>query len=152
MRHYRALLNAGDDRYSSINRFEVAHAIDPYEIVLPSSRYSYQHSNVGVGAVFAKGTDLVEACGRAIEVGDSLGTNSLGVCGAPASSLRLSKPETKPVIRRTHRRFLTPFFCTALFELRQARDQGRLIAITWKNAPLAREATRRLRTLLPAVR
>ena len=70
MQHCRALLNAGYDRYVPINRFDVARAADPYEKALASSRYSYRPADVGVGVVFAKRNDLVEAYGRAIEVGD----------------------------------------------------------------------------------
>jgi hypothetical protein len=69
-RHYRKLLSAGYLRYVPINRFDVAQAADPYEIVTSGGRYPYRASDVGVQAIFAKGSSLLQASGRAIDVAD----------------------------------------------------------------------------------
>lgn len=68
--HYRHLLEAGFNRYVSINRFDVARAAEPYENAAGSGRYRYTPADVGVQVVFAKGSRLLEAGGRATEVGD----------------------------------------------------------------------------------
>lgn len=70
-RHYGNLLRAGYDRYISINRFDVARAAKPYENSSASSRYSYRASDLGVSVLFDRSGHLVEAFGRATEIGDA---------------------------------------------------------------------------------
>lgn len=70
IRHYHNLLRAGYTRYISINRFDVAHAAEPYESPSAKGRYSYRTVDVGVQVTFAKSSTLFETIGRAIEVGD----------------------------------------------------------------------------------
>jgi len=68
--HYRHLLNAGYDRYISINRFDVARAAAPFESQSASPRYSFQDVDLGVSVIFAKGSRLHETYGRAVEMGE----------------------------------------------------------------------------------
>lgn len=68
--HFRALLDAGYSRYVSINRFDVARASAPYENASAMGRYDYRTTDLGVKVVFAKGSRLLEASGRAVEVGE----------------------------------------------------------------------------------
>lgn len=69
-RHYRNLLEAGFNRYVSINRFDVARASAPYENASAKARYTYQHTDLGVRVIFAKSNKLLETFGRATEVGE----------------------------------------------------------------------------------
>lgn len=68
--HYRSLLQAGYTRYVSINRFDVARAAEPYESVSGNGRYSYRATDLAVRAVFAKSSKVLDASGRAAEIGD----------------------------------------------------------------------------------
>ena len=68
--HYRHLVDAGYNRYVSINRFDVARASVSYENASSLGRYRYQDADVGVNVVFAKASRLFEASGRATEIGD----------------------------------------------------------------------------------
>lgn len=68
--HFAALLEAGYSRYVAINRFDVARASAPYENASAMGRYDYRAADLGVQVVFAKGSGLHEASGRAHEVGE----------------------------------------------------------------------------------
>ena len=68
--HFRSLADAGYNRYVSINRFDVARASVPYENASAMGRYDYRSADLGVHVVFAKGSKLLEAYGRALEVGE----------------------------------------------------------------------------------
>lgn len=69
-KHYGNLLDAGYNRYVSINRFDVARAAAPYESASANGRYSYRDADAGVSVVFAKASKLLEAYGRASELGE----------------------------------------------------------------------------------
>lgn len=79
--HYRSLVDAGYNRYVSINRFDVARASAPYENASAMGRYDYRPVDLGVNVIFAKGSRLLEASGRANEVGEV------------GAMLRFSEPE-----------------------------------------------------------
>jgi len=68
--HYRHLVEAGYNRYISINRFDVARASVAYENASAMGRYRYRAASLGVRIVFAKSSRLFEAYGEATEVGD----------------------------------------------------------------------------------
>lgn len=68
--HYRSLVDAGYNRYVAINRFDVARASAPYENASAMGRYDYRTVDLGVNVIFAKGSRLLEASGRANEVGE----------------------------------------------------------------------------------
>lgn len=68
--HYRHLVDAGYNRYISINRFDVARASTAYENSSSLGRYRYHSVDVGVTVIFAKSSKLFEASGRATEAGD----------------------------------------------------------------------------------
>lgn len=70
MDHYHSLMREGYDRYVSINRFDVARASIPYENSSALARYDYANVDLGVSVMFAKGSRLLEALGRASQVGD----------------------------------------------------------------------------------
>ncbi len=61
--HYRHLIEAGYNRYISINRFDVTRASVAYENASAMGRYRYRETNVGVRIVFAKSSRLFEAFG-----------------------------------------------------------------------------------------
>jgi hypothetical protein len=68
--HYRKLRDAGYNRYISINRFDIARASVPYDNASANGRYTYRDADLGVSVIFAKGSRLLEASGRAIEIGE----------------------------------------------------------------------------------
>ncbi|MEJ7765323.1 MAG: hypothetical protein WKF86_07495 [Acidimicrobiales bacterium] len=68
--HYKSLLEAGFNRYVSINRFDVARAAAAYENASARGRYAYVEADLGVRVIFAKANKLVETFGRATEVGE----------------------------------------------------------------------------------
>ncbi len=68
--HYRNLLEAGFNRYVSINRFDVARASAPFENASAKSRYTYVDADLGVRVIFAKANKLLETFGRASEIGE----------------------------------------------------------------------------------
>lgn len=68
--HYRSLVEAGYTRYVAINRFDVSRASAPYENASAMGRYDYRKVDLGVNVVFAKGSRLLEASGRAKEIGE----------------------------------------------------------------------------------
>ncbi|MCP3938387.1 MAG: hypothetical protein GY708_23820 [Actinomycetia bacterium] len=63
-------MEAGYNRYISIDRFDVARASVAYENASAMGRYRYRETNVGVRIVFAKSSRLFEAFGQATEMGD----------------------------------------------------------------------------------
>lgn len=68
--HYRHLVDAGYNRYISINRFDVARASVAYENASAIGRYRYRGTDLGVRIVFAKSSRLFETFGQATETGD----------------------------------------------------------------------------------
>lgn len=70
IRHYRNLIEAGFNRYVSINRFDVARASVPFDNASAKGRYAYVDVDLGVRVVFAKTNKLMEAFGRATEIGE----------------------------------------------------------------------------------
>jgi hypothetical protein len=68
--HYHSLVDAGYNRYVAINRFDVARASVPYENASAIGRYDYYEVDLGVNVIFAKGSRLLEASGRANETGE----------------------------------------------------------------------------------
>ncbi len=61
MSHYRALFDAGFDRYISINRFDVARSASRFDDLGASPRYGSQSSGEGVRLIIAKGDQLWDA-------------------------------------------------------------------------------------------
>lgn len=70
LRHYESLIEAGFNRYVSINRFDVARAAAPFDNASAKGRYGYVDVDLGVRVVFAKTNKLMEAFGRATEIGE----------------------------------------------------------------------------------
>lgn len=70
LRHYQNLIEAGFNRYVSINRFDVARAAVPFDNASAKGRYGYVDVDLGVRVVFAKTNKLMEAFGRATEIGE----------------------------------------------------------------------------------
>lgn len=70
LRHYRNLLDAGFNRYVSINRFDVARASAPFENASGNGRYEFVEADLGVRVIFAKANKLLETSGRAVEIGE----------------------------------------------------------------------------------
>lgn len=70
LRHYQNLIEAGFNRYVSINRFDVARAAVPFDNASAKGRYGYVDADLGVRVVFAKTNKLMEAFGRATEIGE----------------------------------------------------------------------------------
>ena len=68
--HYRKLVNAGFNRYISINRFDVARASRAYENMSSLGRYRYRPTRQEINIIFAKGSRFFEARGYVVEVGD----------------------------------------------------------------------------------
>lgn len=68
--HYRNLVNAGFNRYISINRFDVARASRAYENLSTLSRYRYRITDQVIRVLFVKSGAVIEAHGRLIESGD----------------------------------------------------------------------------------
>lgn len=68
--HYRNLMEAGYNRYVSINRFDVARASAPFENASGNGRYTYLEADLGVRVIFAKSNKLLETFGRATEIGE----------------------------------------------------------------------------------
>jgi hypothetical protein len=68
--HYRKLVQAGYTRYVSINRLDVARASAPYDNASGNGRYSYRAADLAVSVLFAKPSKVLEAAGRAVEIGD----------------------------------------------------------------------------------
>ena len=68
--HYRNLMEAGFNRYVSINRFDVARASAPFENASGNGRYTYLAADLGVRVIFAKSNKLLETFGRATEIGE----------------------------------------------------------------------------------
>lgn len=68
--HFRSLVESGYNRYVSINRFDLARAPGPFENASALGRYDYRSADLGVHVLFAKGSKLLEAFGRALEVGE----------------------------------------------------------------------------------
>ena len=70
LNHYRNLVNAGFNRYISINRFDVARASRAYENMSSLGRYRYRSTHQDVEMIFTKGSRLCQADGHIVEVGD----------------------------------------------------------------------------------
>ena len=68
--HYRNLVNAGFNRYISINRFDVSRASRAYENMSSLGRYRYRSTHRDVGMILTKGSRLCQAYGHLVEVGD----------------------------------------------------------------------------------
>ena len=68
--HYRNLVNAGFNRYISINRFDVARSSQAYENMSSLGRYRYRQTQHEVSIIFLKASRLVQATGTVIEVSD----------------------------------------------------------------------------------
>lgn len=69
--HYRSLLEAGFDRYISINRFDVARSASRFEDLGASPRYGFQTYGEGVRLMIAKGDQLWEAAAVVESVGET---------------------------------------------------------------------------------
>jgi len=69
--HYRSLLEAGFDRYISINRFDVARSASRFEDLGASPRYGSQPYGEGVRLMIAKGDQLWEAAAAVESVGET---------------------------------------------------------------------------------
>ena len=69
--HYRSLLDAGFDRYISINRFDVARSASRFEDLGASPRYPFQDLGEGVRLMIAKGNQLWEAAAVVETVGET---------------------------------------------------------------------------------
>lgn len=68
--HYRNLMEAGFNRYVSINRFDVARASAPFDNASGNGRYTYIAADLGGRVMFAKSSKLLETFGRATEIGE----------------------------------------------------------------------------------
>lgn len=88
MAHYRSLLEAGFDRYISINRFDVARSASRFEDLGASPRYGFQTYGEGVRLMIAR----VINCGRP--------PPSLNPLVRPGSSSDLSTRSTHPGSKR----------------------------------------------------
>jgi len=69
--HYENLANANDDRYISINRFDVARAASRYENRGASPRYRYTPVGERVRLLIAKGNKLWTAAGQVTRIGEA---------------------------------------------------------------------------------
>lgn len=70
LRHYRSLLNAGFDRYVSVNRFDVARASRPYESASATPRYFYYGTHVYVEIRYVRQGTAIAVKGIAERIGE----------------------------------------------------------------------------------
>lgn len=90
--HFQKLVANGVEHYISINRFDTSRASVPYDNASASGRYAYQHVDLGVRVLFAKGSQLFETFGRAAEIAE-VGTVLRFVDAEVVSSLKDLNPQ-----------------------------------------------------------
>ena len=98
LRHYRALLRAGYERYVSVNRFDVAKASKPYEGASATPRYFYFGVQIPVAMHFDHGDDHLTVDGVAERVGE-IGSVITFEADDAVSTLQSTRPRVSTYVR-----------------------------------------------------